>query len=115
MAAQLHLPQHLPLEPELARAAVARLGERLGFDETEAASAIIRIANENMANAIRIVTVAEGIDPRGFSLVGAAQLASGEAGRHARVMAMGGLPPDYPTELSDADARYLQTCLLRLA
>ncbi|MEP7118834.1 MAG: class I SAM-dependent methyltransferase [Acidobacteriota bacterium] len=51
---------------------------------------------------------------RGFSLVGAAQLAAGAAGRAARVVAMGGLPPDYPTELSDADARYLQTCLLRL-
>jgi N-methylhydantoinase A len=59
----------MQLEPELARAAITRLGERLGFDETEAASAVIRIANENMANAIRIVTVEEGIDPRGFALI----------------------------------------------
>src|SRR4051794_1760242 len=59
----------MQLEPELARAAIGRLGERLGFDETEAASAVIRIANENMANAIRIVTVEEGIDPRGFALI----------------------------------------------
>ena len=51
---------------------------------------------------------------RGFSLVGAAQLAAVEVGRQAQVVAMGGLPPDYPTELSDAEARYLQTCLLRL-
>jgi N-methylhydantoinase A len=59
----------MQLEPELARGAIARLGERLGLDETETASAIIRVANENMANAIRIVTVEQGIDPRGFALV----------------------------------------------
>jgi 23S rRNA G2069 N7-methylase RlmK/C1962 C5-methylase RlmI len=52
---------------------------------------------------------------RGFSLVGAAQLAASEVARTARLVALGGLPPDYPTELSDADARYLQTALLRFA
>ncbi len=52
---------------------------------------------------------------RGFSLVGAAQLAASQVHRVAQLQAMGGLPPDYPTELSDADVRYLQTCLLRLA
>ena len=36
------------------------------------------------------------------------------AGRRAQVVSVGGLPPDYPTELADADARYLQTCLLRV-
>jgi 23S rRNA (cytosine1962-C5)-methyltransferase len=52
---------------------------------------------------------------RGFSLVGAAQLATSAAGRAAQVVSTGGLPPDYPTELADADARYLQICLLHLA
>ncbi len=52
---------------------------------------------------------------RGFSLVGAAQLAASDVARTARLVALGGLPPDYPTELSDADARYLQTALLRFA
>ena len=51
---------------------------------------------------------------RGFSLVGAAQIGTAVAGRHAQVVAVGLLPPDHPTELADADARYLQTCLLRL-
>lgn len=50
---------------------------------------------------------------RGFSLTGAAQVALPE-GRRPRLVALGGLPPDYPTELGDAEARYLQTCLLRL-
>ena len=40
---------------------------------------MVRIANENMANAIRIVTVEQGIDPRDFALV-----AFGGAGADAR-------------------------------
>jgi 23S rRNA (cytosine1962-C5)-methyltransferase len=51
---------------------------------------------------------------RGFSLVGAAQHGTAAAGRRAQVVAVGLLPPDHPTELADAEARYLQTCLLRL-
>ena len=51
---------------------------------------------------------------RGFSLVGAAQLGTAAAGRRAQVTSVGLLPPDHPTELADADARYLQTCLLRI-
>ncbi len=50
---------------------------------------------------------------RGYSLAGAVQVAV-PADRQPRLVAEGGLPPDYPTELSDAGARYLQTCLLRL-
>lgn len=50
---------------------------------------------------------------RGYSLVGAVQVAV-PAARQARLVAQGGLPCDYPTELADVEARYLQTCLLRL-
>lgn len=50
---------------------------------------------------------------RGYSLIGAVQAAV-PAARRPRLVWQGGLPPDYPTEPADADARYLQTCLLRL-
>ena len=50
---------------------------------------------------------------RGYSLAGAVQVAV-PAARQPRLVAQGGLPSDYPTELADVDARYLQTCLLRL-
>lgn len=50
---------------------------------------------------------------RGYSLTGAVQVAV-PATRQPRLVGLGGLPPDYPTELADVDARYLQTCLLRL-
>jgi N-methylhydantoinase A len=57
------------LEPALAERALARLGERLGREAVEVASAMVRVCNENTANAIRIVTVEEGIDPRELALV----------------------------------------------
>jgi N-methylhydantoinase A len=59
----------LPLDPGRARAVLDTLGGQLGLDGVETASAMVRICNENMANAIRIVTVEEGIDPRTFALV----------------------------------------------
>ena len=59
----------LPSTELLARAALDRLGARLGIDAVEVASAMVRVTNENMANAIRIVTVEQGIDPRDFVLV----------------------------------------------
>ena len=51
---------------------------------------------------------------RGFSLTGALQGIATLPGRTARLVATGGLPADHPTEPSDVEARYLQTCLLRL-
>lgn len=59
----------IELEPELGRDALASLAQSVGMSAVDAGSAMIRIANENMANAIRIVTVEEGIDPRDFALV----------------------------------------------
>lgn len=50
---------------------------------------------------------------RRFALVGAVHAAV-PASRRPRLVRLGGLPADYPTEPSDVDARYLQTCLLRL-
>ncbi|MEU0508032.1 MULTISPECIES: hydantoinase/oxoprolinase family protein [Amycolatopsis] len=46
------------------------VAEPLGLDVTAAALAIIRFANEKMANAIRMVSVDKGHDPREFALVG---------------------------------------------
>lgn len=51
---------------------------------------------------------------RGFGLTGAAHAGVSAAGRRASVVAEGGLPADYPTELADIEARYLQAILLRV-
>jgi N-methylhydantoinase A len=59
----------LPLKPDAARSAVASLADRLRLGVEETALSIIALANENMANAIRLVTVERGLDPREFDLV----------------------------------------------
>ena len=66
---EFFLGGRLQLKPELSGAAMRTLADRLGHDEVEVASSMIRIANESMANAIRIVTVEQGIDPRDFAIV----------------------------------------------
>jgi N-methylhydantoinase A len=58
------------LDVEAARAAVQRdVAGPLGLGVEEGAEAILRVANANMAGALRVVSVARGHDPRGFALV----------------------------------------------
>ena len=45
-----------------------RIGRPLGLETTEAAAAILRIANDKMAGAIRVVSLERGHDPRDFAL-----------------------------------------------
>jgi len=44
------------------------LGDRLGLDAIQAAAAVIRIANARMSDAVRMVSVSLGEDPRDFAL-----------------------------------------------
>jgi N-methylhydantoinase A len=57
------------LDTGAARRAVSALGRRLGLEETEAAEGIVRIANQEMIRALRVVTVERGVDPRALSLL----------------------------------------------
>jgi N-methylhydantoinase A len=57
------------LDGEAAAAALRSLGDELGLDETETAAGIVRVANQEMVRALRVVTVERGIDPRGFALL----------------------------------------------
>lgn len=56
------------LDLEAARAALARVGARLGFSAEETAAAALRIVDNQMADAIRLASVQQGYDPRDFSL-----------------------------------------------
>jgi N-methylhydantoinase A len=49
--------------------ALTRLGEKLEISADEAARGIIRIANNNMVNALKLVSLNRGHDPRDFTLV----------------------------------------------
>ena len=49
--------------------ALDRIVERLGGSRADAARGIVRIANNNMINALKLVSVNRGYDPRDFTLV----------------------------------------------
>ncbi|MGU7782657.1 hydantoinase/oxoprolinase family protein [Burkholderia sp. PU8-34] len=49
--------------------ALGMLGEKLGMSGEDVARGIIRIANQNMVNALKLVSLNRGHDPREFSLV----------------------------------------------
>jgi N-methylhydantoinase A len=95
-----HLPPRLlggemELDVEAARAAVQTIADAMGLDSAEqAAEGIVAIVNENMAGALRLVSVQRGHDPREFALV-----AYGGAGPlHANALAklMGSFPVIVP-------------------
>ena len=52
-----------------AKTAIGAVGKKLGVDMDEAARGIVRIANNNMVNALKLVSLNRGFDPRDFTLV----------------------------------------------
>jgi N-methylhydantoinase A len=63
--------------------ALGRIADRLGVDHIEAARGIVRIANSNMINALKLVSLNRGYDPRDFTLVAF----GGGGGMHAVALA----------------------------
>jgi N-methylhydantoinase A len=57
------------LDRDAAERAVGRLAERLGLSTDDTAAGIVRVASAAMAQAVRVVTVQRGIDPRELALV----------------------------------------------
>jgi N-methylhydantoinase A len=57
------------LDAEAARAAVGALARSLDLGELETAEGIVRVANQEMVRALRVVTVERGVDPRRFALL----------------------------------------------
>jgi N-methylhydantoinase A len=77
------LAGRMRLEPDAISGAMDALGERIGLEPLDLAASIVEIANENMASAIKMVSLERGHDPRRFSL-----LAFGGAGPlHAAAVA----------------------------
>jgi N-methylhydantoinase A len=69
LAPESFLGGRMPLYPERSEAAVARLAASLGLSTEAAAEGIIRIANAQMARALRRVSVERGHDPREYCLL----------------------------------------------
>lgn len=60
----------MELDRDAAEEAIrTRIAEPLGLELHEAAGAIIEVANANMANAVRLISLQRGYDPREFALV----------------------------------------------
>ncbi len=69
LAADSHLAGGVALDAEAAHATVATLAGSLGLGELETAEGIVRVANQEMVRALRVVTVERGVDPRRFALM----------------------------------------------
>jgi N-methylhydantoinase A len=69
LAADSTLAGGVALDAEAAERAVGALAEELGLDPLETAAGIVRVANQEMVRALRVVTVERGVDPRRFALL----------------------------------------------
>ncbi len=69
LAADSTLAGGVALDLEAAERAVGALAEELGLDPLETAAGIVRVANQEMVRALRVVTVERGVDPRRFALL----------------------------------------------
>lgn len=59
----------IPVSIELARQATEPIAGALGVTVDEAALGIIRLANANMINALKLVSVRRGYDPRDYAMI----------------------------------------------
>ena len=82
----------MPLDQEAAeRAVTEKVAAPLGYDAVRAADAIIQVANANMADAVRLISIRRGYDPRDFCLVafgGAGSVHAAHPGRELDIPAV---------------------------
>lgn len=103
--------------------ALDTLAAKLNITRQEAARGIIRLANNNMVNAIKLISVNRGHDPRDFTLIAF----GGGGGMHAYALAkelgikkvviphLSGVFSAWGMLLSDLRRDYLQTRLIELS
>jgi len=97
------LGQEVPLDAALAeRAILEHVARPLGLDLHDAADGIVEVLNNNMAAAIRAVSVERGHDPRKFALVAGGGGGALHAGRLAELLSI-------PTVIVPASAGLLST------
>jgi len=77
------LAGNMPIDAAAAKLAVAELGKQFDMDTMEIARGIIRVAEANMAGALRVVSVQRGHDPKSFALL----CFGGAGGLHACALA----------------------------
>ncbi|MEE4279645.1 MAG: hydantoinase/oxoprolinase family protein [Halieaceae bacterium] len=70
LPSDVQLGGKMEINREAAEKAVQSVADAMGIDLMEAAEGIIKIVNESMFGALRLVSVEQGYDPRDFALVG---------------------------------------------
>jgi N-methylhydantoinase A len=70
LPSDVQLGGKMEINREASVAAVQSVADAIGIDLMEAAEGIIKIANEAMFGALRLVSVEQGYDPRDFAFVG---------------------------------------------
>jgi N-methylhydantoinase A len=92
----------MSIDADLAREAIrSKIGEPLGLDVEEAAAGILKISNNNMSAALRLVTIQRGYDPREMSLIsfgGAGGLHCAELARELEIPEV--IVPPFPGMVS---------------
>lgn len=82
---QAFLGGNMTLDVSSAEQAMDRLAQQLEVSRNEAAMGVIKVANEHMARALRVMSVQRGIDPRGLTLTSF----GGAGGLHVCALAEG--------------------------
>ncbi|MDQ6957557.1 MAG: hydantoinase/oxoprolinase family protein [Mariprofundaceae bacterium] len=77
------LAGNIPIDAAKAGQSVTELGKQFNMDMLEMAQGIVRVAEENMAGALRVVSVQRGHDPKSFALL----CFGGAGGLHACALA----------------------------
>ena len=67
--AEFFLGGTMCIDAKAATTALGRVSDELGLDEMRGAFGVHDVVNENMAGAVRIVTVEQGVDPRDYALI----------------------------------------------
>lgn len=70
LPSDVQLGGKMQINREASEAAVQKAADAMGIGLMEAAEGIVRIVNESMFGALRLVSVEQGYDPRDFALVG---------------------------------------------
>jgi N-methylhydantoinase A len=69
LPSDVQLGGKMAIDKDAAEKAVQKVADAMGIDLMEAAEGIIKIVNESMFGALRLVSVEQGYDPRDFALV----------------------------------------------
>jgi len=69
LPSDVQLGGNMAIDKSAAEAAVQKVADGMGINLMEAAEGIIKIVNESMFGALRLVSVEQGFDPRDFALV----------------------------------------------